>query len=513
MASKKTKKSNKQKPRNKQNKQNKTKKKSNKITGNPECKSLTFNECEIVLLQNAVEELEKEQGRQMLNQPHITEIINLVESFLRSKKRICYGGTAINDLLPKQDQFYDKTVEFPDYDFYSPSPIKDAKELADKFAKSGYSNVEAKAGLHFGTYKIFVDFIPVADITQLPLGLYRRLQQETVVKDRIHYAPPNFLRMGMYMELSRPRGAVKRWEKVLTRLKLLNKHYPYITPDSVDCTTKKGKISNKIEIQRKESELPQSVLKSLYKTLRKTLIDQHVVFFGAYAHQLYSRYMPSSIRRKNTFVPDFDVLSENPKSTAEEIQKRIKELNDEKDLSLNIEIIEYPSIGELLPEHLEIRVENETVCFIYKPLACHSFNTIHLQGHEIRVATIDTLLSFYLAFYYINRKNYDEKRILCMSDFLFRVQERNRLAQKGVLKRFTMNCYGKQDTIRDARAKKSEKYRELKQLMRERRLKNEPINDLQEEFEKWFLKYIPTSPSVNRTKKLTVERIEENGIN
>ena len=30
----------------------------------------------------------------------------------------------------------------------------------------------------------------------------------------------------MYLELSRPNGDVSRWEKVLKRLTLLNKHYP-----------------------------------------------------------------------------------------------------------------------------------------------------------------------------------------------------------------------------------------------------------------------------------------------
>ena len=36
-----------------------------------------------------------------------------VEMFLRDKKRICYGGTAINNVLPLQDQFYNKEVELP----------------------------------------------------------------------------------------------------------------------------------------------------------------------------------------------------------------------------------------------------------------------------------------------------------------------------------------------------------------------------------------------------------------
>ena len=43
----------------------------------------------------------------------------------------------------------------------------------------------------------------------------------------ILYAPPNYLRMGMYLELSRPAGDTSRWEKVLKRLTLLNKNYPF----------------------------------------------------------------------------------------------------------------------------------------------------------------------------------------------------------------------------------------------------------------------------------------------
>jgi hypothetical protein len=39
----------------------------------------------------------------------------------------------------------------------------------------------------------------------------------------IHYASPDFLRMGMFLELSRPMGDVSRWEKVMKRLNLLNK--------------------------------------------------------------------------------------------------------------------------------------------------------------------------------------------------------------------------------------------------------------------------------------------------
>ena len=70
---------------------------------------------------------------------------------------------------------------------------------------------------------------------------------------------------------------------------------------------------------------------------------------------------------------------------------------------------------------------------------------------DVKVATIDTMLSFYLAFYYSSRPYYDNERILCMSQFLFTVQQKNRLQQKGLLRRFSIKCYGHQETLEGMR--------------------------------------------------------------
>ena len=34
------------------------------------------------------------------------------EQFLQNTRRVCYGGTAINNILPLEDQFYDKSIEY-----------------------------------------------------------------------------------------------------------------------------------------------------------------------------------------------------------------------------------------------------------------------------------------------------------------------------------------------------------------------------------------------------------------
>ena len=89
------------------------------------------------------------------------------------------------------------------------------------------------------------------------------------------------------------------------------------------------------------------------------------------------------------------------------------------------------------------------------------------------------MLSFWLAFLYANRPYYDKARILCMSTFLFDVQEKNRLAQKGLLRRFSINCMGHQETVEEMRAKKAEKYLQLKDK------KKDVV------YEEWFLRYRP----------------------
>ena len=188
------------------------------------CKpKLTLEEKELAILRESIDIAEKRKGKQTVSDPDVKKIISILEDFLKKKRLVCYGGTAINNILPLEDQFYNKDIEIPDYDFYSPSALEDAKELADIYYDYGFQEVEAKAGVHHGTYKVYVNFIPVADITFLEKSLFKKVQKEAVRVYGILYCPPNFLRMNMYLELSRPAGDISRWEKVLKRLLLLLK--------------------------------------------------------------------------------------------------------------------------------------------------------------------------------------------------------------------------------------------------------------------------------------------------
>ena len=400
-----------------------------------------LEEKELEILREAVDKAEERAAKKLINSDSVQEIIDIVEHFLRKKKLVCYGGTAINNILPLEDQFYDKSTELPDYDFFSSNALENVKELADIYAKHGYDDVEAKSGVHHGTYKVFVNFIPVADITSLPKNLFKSIQNKSIKVDGILYSPPDYLRMAMYLELSRPKGDVSRWEKVLKRLTLLNKNFPMKNPK---CDH--NNFMRSFEGSKEQSE-------KIYYIVKKSIIDMGLVFFGGYASKSYSKFMPRNLRQKLSLKnPDFDVLALNPERAATIIKERL-EMENIKD----VKIKKQKQIGELISDHYEITIKDDTVAFIYKPLACHSYNKIYIKGREVKVATIDTMLSFYLAFLFADRPYYDHDRIYCMSQYLYLVQSKNRLAQKGVLKRFSLNCVGDQTTLESMRNEKSKK--------------------------------------------------------
>ena len=615
-------------------------------------KAQTYEEKELEILRQAVDVVENRKGVEVMRDPEVKKIISIVEKFIADKKLVCYGGTAINNILPEDAQFYNKDIELPDYDFYSDNALDHAKELADIYYKAGYEDVEAKSGVHHGTYKVFVNFTGIADITQMEPDLFKAISKDAIIKSGIRYAPPDFLRMAMYLELSRPDGDVSRWEKVQKRLTLLNTHYPLkgyqcdkieyqrgfegatdentgeitvsrtrtpsrsrsqsrsrsgsrshvksasrsrsasvktgggifnsvtsvkrnaisqikrkhhtlaaymrhlfhavnkheesigdyeysIEEDKVthrynlnvkherllqdddefviysmsardiekEPSPKRGRRSHNDDDEdtddsasksrsrsqsasRSSSDAHYSVSKSnvsystnrekllqqtdIYNIVRDVFIKNKAVFFGGYANILYSRYMPKHQRRIVNKIPDFDILSEDPRTLCEEV---VRELTAHK--YPGVKYTKHKGVGEVISEHYDIRVGDEVVAFLYKPLACHSYNTIRIDKDTIRIATIDTMLSFYLAFIYADRVYYDINRILCMSQFLFDVQQHNRLKQTGLLRRFSINCYGKQPTLESMRFEKTKKYEELKDKRDTR------------EYEEWFLRYIP----------------------
>jgi len=417
------------------------------------CKNLSFEECELAILRRSVEKVTKEQGEILMKEPDTIKMIELVEFFIRQKDCVLYGGTAINAMLPASDKFYDYKYELPDYDAYTPNAMDHAIELADLFVKKGFKDVEAKAGVHHGTYKVFVNQHCIMDLTQLHVELFNALLRYGKVIQGLRYAPVNYLRMSCYLELSRPMGDVSRWEKVYKRLSKLNKYYPLVF--------KKCKKASR----RKYS--PEETL--LFKTTLNTLLQEDVIFIGAHANRIYTH---------ESFVPrienlsEFDVISSNPEQTCSVLMNALTRAKFHPSMKI------LPPIGELINQHYSIFVNETLLAIVYSPVGCHSYNEVtDRHKNKLRIGTIDTLFSYYLAFLYADREYLETERIECLCSILYKVQQDNRLTNKKPLQRFNTKCYGKQETLESLRIKRTEM---LDKLAPHSRI-----------YKEWFLKYIP----------------------
>jgi len=423
---------------------------------------------ELELVEEQVDKLSENTKKQEVNSPLIKKMITVVEDFLRENELICYGGTAINNILPLEDQFYDYHKEIPDYDFFSKNALNDAKRLADIYTQHGFNEVEAKSGIHTGTYKVYVNFIPIADITQMDKVVFKLLKQQSMDVFGIAYASPDYLRMSMYLELSRPRGDVSRWVKVAKRLGLLNKSFPMKTSakcyemdfsKAIQCKTKK--------VCQREDDIRTLTLKHL--------IGLGVVFFGGYASSLYAEYMDNHKEKQLEIIPYYDVISTDAYRDAMLLKAKL-----EYDGYDTVSITPHKAIGENVSEHYEVIVDKKSIAYIYKALACHNYNTLRINDNNVNIATIDTMLNLYLAFLYSDHDHLNNDRIVCLANYMFELHQKHRLNKKGLFKRFNLPCIGYQETIMDIRRTKSEKYESLKRS-----------KDLKE-FERYFLRYVPS---------------------
>ena len=387
--------------------------------------------------------------------PAVRKILLHVKDFIKRSRVMCYGGTAINNLLPEADRFYDPNYDVPDYDFYSETPQEHALKLADEFHALGFKSVEAKPGVHLLTYKVFVDFMGIADITYLHPPIFQKLWDENVHAGGIRYVTPNFLRMSMYLELSRPMGDIERWKKVYARLGLLNKHY------AIKCKNPK------------DGEEPESMTTDERKSMTEILAGKNVILIGMQAVKIHSKAQSA------TWALPVDLIAEPDKSEA--LVNRISKI-----FGGRATVMSKPPYAELLPRHFDINDSESGVllCRVFDASACHSYHK--LPRSEIRIGSIPTLLQFYLGFLYGDehyREGYDTDRIICIAQKLVDLAHSDKKRRYKLLT--PLDCVGHQETLREIKKHTSD----IKEKTSKTSL----------EFLKFFFTYKPGT--LNRTQK------------
>jgi len=365
-------------------------------------------------IRKIVKDLETENNRVSASDPGTVTSLAVVKNFLKNHRVLCYGGTAINNLLPKEDQFYNPEEDVPDYDFFSKTPQAHSVIIANKLKAEGIASVEVKPGMHLGTFKVFADFTGVADITQLDEEIFDRLWEQAETRDGIHYVPVNFLRMSMYLELSRPHGDVSRWEKVYSRLQLLNKAHP---------TT-----CNK-NITKHREELTDEQQKGVLKLLK----NEPVVLLSVSAAEIHLD--------KNWTTP-IGLLAE--RETIERLTK-----------GENVEVNEE---NDILPRRTYVMNSDGTKSLFrfYETTACHSY---HEMENGVRVASIPTTLQFFFAYLYSGAQEDNVANVLCIAQRLVDI------AKSKAKRRFDIltpkECIGIQESFVEMKRNKAELFEQL----------------------------------------------------
>ena len=391
-----------------------------------------------------IEKLQLENDKKAAANPIVKKSLGVVKEFLQTHPVMCYGGTAINNLLPEEDRFYDPLTTVPDYDFYSKTPQEHAMMLADKLAASGTENVEVKPGVHLGTFKVFSDYEGVADITHLDKDIFNRLWNENLVKDKIHYVTPNFLRLSMYLELSRPRGDVSRWKKVYERLLLLNRAYP------LDCPMEKENSHEHPELTEKNRQAVEKILKT-----------KPVVLLGITASQIHQGKSPK-------WMTPVTILAE---------RDTIKQLTEGKK-------VEQQDGTEILPGHVDVLDDNGDILLrIHETAACHSY---HQMANGIRVASIPTMLQFFLAYMYSGTDEDEITHLLCVSQRLVDLASHKEKRRYALLT--PIDCIGTQETLIDMKRHKAELFTRL----------SKDKNSV--DFLSYFFAYNPRDTETRRTR-------------
>jgi hypothetical protein len=227
----------------------------------------------------------------------------IVKDFIVKKGLKLYGGAALNMYLPRKEKIYGP-YEIPDYDVYSPSPWEDAIELADTLYSHGYKYIEIRAGIHKGTYKVYANLWPVADISHMPKKLFDRMKTRTIQKFKV--VSPARLIEDMYKEFSLPYANVGRWAKVAMRKKLLKKWANPIK-ENLSCP-KSIFLDGKKKIDPKLLDL----IDESYRFIQK----KKLIFAGG---QAYNVYMAVGGAKRRVLVRHCEALSEDAHNDIQEL--------------------------------------------------------------------------------------------------------------------------------------------------------------------------------------------------
>lgn len=287
------------------------------------------------------------------------EIIFIVRDFVIEKKRKIYGGFALNKLIEETspiNKFYDDAnIESWDIDFYSPDPINDGIEIANRLHAKGFKHIMVTEAQHEETYKVYAETLDCADISYVPKNIYNRIPYKEYQK--LYLTGPHFMMIDYFRVMADPVNSYFRLEKTFKRLALMQKIFSM--PHS----------KSPIEI-----DPPNRNMDLAFNTVHNYLCDHHsciVVGMYAYNHLIHeSKINERRSDRKTTSINYLDinyyeVISTNYIDDTKSIINRLYEKFSTPEMKKKISYKEFYPFFQYLGYSTDIYFEREIILRIY----------------------------------------------------------------------------------------------------------------------------------------------------
>ncbi len=364
---------------------------------------------------------------------------DIVKEYIIKNKRKVFGGMAINEAIiaknPKKSLY--TSNDFPDYDFYSPDPIKDMITIANLLVKAGFKEVSAKEAFHTNTYKIQAELYEneLADISYVWSFNYHKIP--TFVVKGIHYVRPEFQIMDMYRILTNPMTGWFKVEKTYERCQLLENFY---------LTQTKKQISQ-LSYNKKSLDTPKYLMSHLNELIDNFLkVRNDVIIIGNLAYNnLIETSKIYNMKKKLIPISKISVYTNNYDNVISDCISFIKK-NLDKTGDLTVD--QYHPFLELYGKSSSININHHNIITIYSTDICQPYylnnglkyasyhlTLLHLYANRFKSFTFNkkndiSLLTFMIKnlqyareyFYKKNKKigiektPYQELQIECMGN-------------------------------------------------------------------------------------------------
>lgn len=312
------------------------------------------------VVQKKLEEKQHEYYRKYIR------IFRVATAFLKNKQVLLYGGLALDQYMPQRLKIYAENM-LPDIDMFTPHPKSLANDLAEYLKKKGYKDsTQVTTALHDGTYKVFSEGLPIADVSYIPQDAFDMLTHGAKKsKFGLKLVPPQYLRFTLHTMLAL--SSVERWEKVVDRM---HKFYKVFPPTPV---------------KKFPTDVVDASVDSINNAIHAYVEDSKAVLLGTPVIDLLLAQ-----RTPVTAIPDVPytvaLVSENPQTYA-------KKLVSELPYALTVSGLHESKEYNYQTRHVTIKHKSQIVGLFYEASdKCFGYN--EYKGR--RVATIHTVIMMYL---------------------------------------------------------------------------------------------------------------------